>query len=230
MPTRLEEDCETDEEKSQALINQHFQGSEEEQTHTGFLRSLKGLLEEKGPLSEKLLQALAKTNYHSTPGPDQISYRLLKMLKDTRLGTQTINILVDFLRGKRTILSGSGDGREITVVMIPKVGKDTTRAKGWRPIVLINCLLKLMDKVVANELQNLPVFHPEQYSSRKSRSAIDMAIQATTEAQLEKTKGHSHAWALGDIKSAFNYTQKGNVLDRLRESESKLDKDTEGLM
>ena len=150
------------------------------------------------------------------------------MLKDTRLGTQTINILVDFLRGRRTILSGSGDGREITMVMISKVGKDRTRAKGWRPIVLINCLLKLMDKVVANELQNLPVFHAGQYGSRKGRSAIDMAIQATIEAQLEKTKRHSHAWALGDIKSAFNYTRKRNVLDRLQEN--KRDKDLEGLM
>ena len=93
------------------------------------------------------------------PGPDRISYRLLKMLKDMRLDTQTINILADFLRGRRTILLGTGDGREITVVMIPKTNKDMTKAKGWRPIVFINCLLKLMDKVMANELQNLPVFH-----------------------------------------------------------------------
>ena len=228
MPTKLNEDRETDEEKAQALINQHFQGSEEEQTHTGFLRSLKGLPEDKGPLTKEILQALAKTNCHSTLRPDRISYCLLEMLKDTRLGTQTINILVDSLQGRRTILSGSGDGREITVVMIPQVGKDTTRAKGWRPIVLSNCLLKLMDKVVANELQNLPVFHHGQYGSRRGRGAIDMAIQATTEAQLEKTKGHSHAWALGDIKSAFNYTRKRNILDRLRENQR--DKDLEGLI
>ena len=99
-------------------------------------------------------------------------------------------------------------------------------AKGWRPIVLINCLLKLMDKVVANELQQLPLFHHGQYGSRKGRSAIDIAIQATTEAQLGKTKGKGCAWALGDIKSAFNYTRKVNVLDRLL---SKGHQDTEGL-
>ena len=44
---------------------------------------------------------------------------------------------------------------------------------------------------------------------------MDMAIQATTEAQLERTKGKSCGWALGDIKSVFNYTWKDNVLDRL---------------
>ena len=44
---------------------------------------------------------------------------------------------------------------------------------------------------------------------------MDMALHATTEAQLELTKGKGCAWALGDIKSAFNYTRKSTVLDRL---------------
>ena len=39
------------------------------------------------------------------------------------------------------------------VVMIPKEGKDLNRTKGWRLIVLINYLLKLIDQVVTNELQ-----------------------------------------------------------------------------
>ena len=36
----------------------------------------------------------------------------------------------------------------MTVVLIPKEGKDLIRAKGWKPIVLMSCLLKLMDKAV----------------------------------------------------------------------------------
>ena len=115
------------------------------------------------------------------------------------------------------------------MVMIPKTGKALNKAKGWRPIVLINCLLKLMDKVVANILQDLSVFYQGQYGSRKGKSAIDMAIQATTEAQLEKVKGHNHAWALGDIKSTFNYTRKVNMMDRLLENENKTGQSTEGL-
>ena len=128
------------------------------------------------------------------------------------------------MRGRRTVLSGSEDGRDITVVMIPKGGKDLSRAKGWRPIVLINCLLKLMDKVVANELQQLPLFHQYQYGSRKGKRTMDMVIQATTEAQLERTKGKGCAWALGDIRSAFNYTRKANVLDRIAKAQG-----TEGI-
>ena len=126
---------------------------------------MEGIKLQKADLVSELLKALSTTNNSSTPGPDRISYRLLKLLKDTRLGLQTIKTLADFLRGRRSILSGAGDGREITVVMIPKEGKDLTRAKGWRPIVLINCLLKLMDKAVANKLQHLPLFHKGQFGS-----------------------------------------------------------------
>ena len=100
--------------------------------------------------------------------------------------------------------------------MIPKTGKDLTATKGWRPIVLISCLLKLMDKVVASKLQHLDIFHPRQFDSRKGKAAMDMAIQATTEAQLSLKKGKQAAWVLGDIKSAFNFVQKDFVLAKLR--------------
>lgn len=103
----------------------------------------------------------------------------------------------------------------MTVVMIPKTGKDLSAIKGWRPIVLMSCLTKLMHKVVANQLQQLNVFHPGQFGPRKGKSAMDMAIQATTEAQIGLSKGKQVAWALGDIKSTFNYVQKDTVISKL---------------
>lgn len=80
----------------------------------------------------------------------------------------------------------------------------------------MNCVLKLMDKVVANELQQMDdLFHCGQFGSRKGRAAMDMAIQATTEAQLEMAKGKGcHG---NYIKSAFNYTRKDTVLARIHQ-------------
>ena len=69
-----------------------------------------------------------------------------------------------------------------------------------------------MDKVVASELQQLNIFHPGQSGSRKGKAAMDMAIQATIEAQLSLNQGKQAAWALRDIKSTFNYVQKDTVL------------------
>ena len=153
MPATLDNDNHTDDSKAQAIINHHFQGSHDMRNTP--LHKMKGHQVEKERLVADMRKALSATNSNSAPGPDRISYRLLKEIKETKLGEQTLGILADFLTGRRTILLGKGDGREVTVVMIPKEGKDLTRAKGWRPIMLINCLLKLMDKVVANELQNV---------------------------------------------------------------------------
>ena len=132
----------------------------------------------------------------------------------------TLGYLADFLTGNTSSSRTgdpnlSGDIRDLTIAMIPKVGKDLTAVKGWRPIVLMSCLLKLMDKVVASELQKLPIFHEGQFGSRKGKAAIDMTIQATTEAQLAITNGKQVAWALGDIKSAFNFVQKYTVIAKL---------------
>lgn len=82
----------------------------------------------------------------------------------------------------------------MTVVMIPKEGKDLTRAKSWRPIVLMSCLLKLMDKVVANMIQGEDqLLHPGQYGSTKGREVMDMAIQAASEAHLGQKTGNQVA-------------------------------------
>ena len=91
-----------------------------------------GIPREKEEVIVKILQALSTTNNHPTLRADGISYCLLKLLKDTRLSVQAVGILADFLRGKRTTLSGLGDGREIIVVITPRTGKDWTKAKGWR--------------------------------------------------------------------------------------------------
>ena len=168
----------SDEDKARAITEQYFQGSQEAEIHN--LHSMKGIMRDKEDLATKILRALSTTNDSSTLGPDRISYRLLKLLKGTKLGMQVVHTLAKFLRGEMSMLSDSGDGRDITVVMIPKFAKDHSQAKGWRPIILINCLLKLMDKVVANELQHLPVFHHRQYGSRKGKSAMDMVIVTVT--------------------------------------------------
>ena len=218
MPQTLGE-AHTDEDKVKAIIDHNFRGHQGEPEPPPPLQTLKGVKTPKDTLVLQLRYALSKTNNNSTPGDDKVLYKLLKLLQNTRLGTQVFKFLADFLRSKRTTFSGKENGRDMTVVMIPKPGKDLSTTKGWRPIVLMSCLLKLMDKVVAHELQHLDIFHPGQFESRKGKAAIDMAIQSTTEAQLSRKKGEQVAWALGDISFAFNYVQKETVLKKLESHE-----------
>ena len=42
---------------------------------------------------------------------------------------------------------------EITLIsLLPKIGKDTSELKNWRPITLSNCDFKLITKTLANRL------------------------------------------------------------------------------
>jgi len=56
------------------------------------------------------------------------------------------------------VVEGGGrvpeEWREMEMVMIPKTGKDHSKVKGWRPIVLANAVGKLAEKIIAGELQN----------------------------------------------------------------------------
>jgi len=86
------------------------------------------------------------------------------------------------------------------MVMIPKLGKDHSKAKGWRPIVLLNTVGKLADKVVAGMLgKRRELFHERAFAGRKGRGAIDSVM--LMDELRRKTGGEVYG---RDIKSAFN--------------------------
>lgn len=84
--------------------------------------------------------------------------------------------------------------------MIPKPGRDKSKVKGWRPIVLLNVVGKLADKVVAGEIMKKEeLFHERAFAGRKGRGAID-SVMLMDEIRKE-TGGDVYG---GDVKSAFN--------------------------
>jgi len=65
---------------------------------------------------DSILRALGKTKSSSATGPDGVSWRLLKALKDTHLG--------------RAVLEDVGEWRQMEMVRIPKPGKVVGKVKG----------------------------------------------------------------------------------------------------
>ena len=155
------------------------------------------------PLSEdtreRVRRALMKTRNHSAPGPDGVTWRLLKAIRDTRLGRAVLDDVVQMAEvGNRYY--GEQEWRDMTMVMIPKAGKDHSNVKGWRPIVLLNTVGKLAAKVVAQLLgKKGELFHERAFARRKWRGAID-SVMLMDELRRE-TGGEVYQ---RDIKSAFN--------------------------
>lgn len=148
---------------------------------------------------ERVGKALGKTKCSSSPGPDGISWRLLKALKDTWLGKAILEDIGQMAQVENRYY-GEEEWRQVEMVMIPKVGKDHSKVKGWRPIVLLNTVGKLADKLVAEDLgHRRELFHERAFAGRKGRGAIDSVM--LMDELRRKVGGHVYG---RDIKSAFN--------------------------
>jgi len=77
----------------------------------------------------------------SLAGPDGISWKLLKAIKGTKLGKAVIEDVAQVVSGDGTRMPE--EWRSMKMVMVPKPGKDHTKAKGWRrgrgPLLPSNC-------------------------------------------------------------------------------------------
>lgn len=175
----------------------------------------------KGPAraaSERALaeveEALNGTKNSSSPAPDQIPYKLMKLIRHTKLGKACLNLVARVVETGRITMRF----RDMEMVMIPKPNKDLEKVKGWRPIVLANTMGKLADKVVANRIQPLhKLFHKLQYDCRKGRSESAGDAMMITMSKVERAmKGGSRATLLGkDVVSAFNNLRKEGTLEAL---------------
>jgi len=158
--------------------------------------------------------ALSRTSNNSAPGPDRISYRLLKILQDTPLGEAVLN---DIAYNTDHPSQDKPPWAGMNMVMIPKPNKDHNSVKGWRPIVLSNTSSLLEEKVIADRLQKAHGgFHGLQYGSRKRRSAIDAMSISISRITRDLNLGSRVSLMGKDIVSAFPHLRSGSTLDRLQ--------------
>ena len=160
-------------------------------------------------------RALMGTINSSAPGPDGVSYRLIKVVRDTPLGQGLMREVAESLLEGKT----PPEWREMRVVLISKPGRDMSRTKSWRPINLINCIGKLGEKVVADALQDAGLLHGKKFGGVKSRSAVEVVFRVVVKARRCMAKGGEVAWGFWDVKGGFQNVVRGEVLSRMRESE-----------
>ena len=157
-----------------------------------------------------VLAALGRTKNELAPGPDGISYRLIKAVQDTRLGRELVDEVVDCL--VRSVIPLAW--RDMRVVFILKPGRDLTLTKSWRPLNFINCVGKLGEKVVADRIQDYreALFHHLQFGSVWGRSAVDVLYRSVVRAQRCLDDGGRVGWGFWDIKGGFQNVVGDKVL------------------
>lgn len=138
----------------------------------------------------------------------------MKTLHGTVFSDELFGQMVRELQKKRAPI----DWQLSKVVLIPKPGKNHIQLEGWIPINLINCVCKLGEKVVAEELQEAGLFYRHQYGSIKGRSALEPVFREVLRAQRALAKKAKVAWGVWDVQGGFQNTTLEAVIQRYQQS------------
>ncbi len=112
--------------------------------------------------------------------------------------------------------------KKARVILLEKGGKrDFGLVRSYRVISLLNCIGKVVEKVVAKELsQYCEIFsklHPGKMGGQKKRSAIDVVATLVHTVQEKWEEKKLAAALFMDVKGAFDHVSKGQLLTRMIE-------------
>jgi len=130
---------------------------------------------------KELLQAIKKYNNSSSPGPDKLSWRHIKMiLKNENCIFKLINITNACI----DLGYWPNHFKMSTTVIIPKLNKSSyDTPKSFCPIVLLNTLGKFFEKMIGERLQFHSIsnnfVHQYQLGGLKYRSTTDADVALT---------------------------------------------------
>ena len=162
---------------------------------------------------ERLLKATANK---TAPGSSGIGWRMLKWAWPI-IGA-TLTYIFD-----ACVHLGHHPTRwkEAVVVVIPKPDKpDYTFPKAHRPISLLECMSKLLEKVIANRIQHditkRELVPTNQFGGRQHSSCSDAGLALLHDIQEAHRRGLKCAILLFDVKGFFDHVNHGRLVSIMR--------------
>jgi Reverse transcriptase (RNA-dependent DNA polymerase)/Endonuclease-reverse transcriptase len=163
---------------------------------------------------DEISAALTPTSNRSAPGLSGINYKLLKWAS-----AASPDRLLSLFNACLTF--GFHPWRSAKVIPIPKPNKkDYSLPKAYRPISLLECCGKLLEKIIANRVLsdiNLHNLLPQnQFGSRDGHCAVDAALALTHTAQQGLRAGFPVAALLFDIQGFFDNMRRERAVHLFR--------------
>ena len=154
---------------------------------------------------EEFKQAIAKCSNSLAPGPDKLSWRHLKLIiNQDKCLANIINIANMYINLEYWL----DYFKQSSTIIIPKPNKSSyDHAKMFRPIVLLNILEKLIEKVIAKRIQFTVMknnfIHPCQLGRLKFKSTTDAGVALTHIVRSGWVKGKTTSTLAFNISQFF---------------------------
>ncbi|PPQ89621.1 hypothetical protein CVT25_012633, partial [Psilocybe cyanescens] len=154
----------------------------------------------------EMQKALASCSNVSAPGPDHIKWSHLKMLM--RGPTHVFTVLLSLANACLRVGHWPKHFKESMSVIIPKPNKPSYSVpKAFRPIVLLNTIGNLIEKMLSNHIQfdsvASDVFHPNQIGWICQQSTEDAGLILTHMVHADWAKGLKTSVIAFDVAQFF---------------------------
>ena len=165
-------------------------------------------------LSE-LRAALQQCKERSSPGPDMISYTIIK-----KLPVPTMCILLQVYNSlyMSGVMPAAWKHAIITPIIKPK--KDVTDPQSYRPISLTSCLSKIIERMIARRLssylESRNILAPQQAGFRRGRGCMDHIMSLQDNIQRSMSMGGCTVGVFIDYDRAFDLLWREGLLYKIR--------------
>ena len=155
------------------------------------------------PFSDYELARALRCMRMTSPGGDSIHNAFLVALSERQHESLLLLFNQSFELG---ILPDTW--REGIILPIPKPGKDPSLPSSYRPITLLSCLGKLMERLVAARLtyvaETASLFLPNQCGFRRGHSTLDVLLRLENRIRHAQSASEVCLVVYLDLKSAFD--------------------------
>ncbi|KAI1005855.1 hypothetical protein K3495_g2360 [Podosphaera aphanis] len=107
------------------------------------------------------------------------------------------------------------------VVLIQKANRDPATVKGWRPIALLSCLGKGLERLLAKRMAHLAITYDvvgnQQFGALPKRSATDLVSYVVHDIEEARSQGWASTFVTLDVQRAFDAVLHNRLVTRMQE-------------
>ena len=162
-------------------------------------------------ITEKVVsEALFASATKKAPGPSRLNFLAIRLA--WRWDKERIVALV-----RQCVRVGCHPWKLAKGILLRKPKPDATNIKSYRVIALLECLGKVVEKVMATKIADWAetILHVRQMGGRRHRSAIDAVAILADKAQKAMQDKQVLGALLFDVKGAFDHVIHGRLLRTL---------------